>query len=60
VTCWPADTYTCCNVPLVLKFTFTSVPASTLPLPLTVDWTTPSCAVTSSLAMRAELEGGPS
>jgi hypothetical protein len=46
-------------VPLVWKLTDTSVPACTLPVPETVDWTTPSCAVTSSREVRAELVGGP-
>jgi len=58
-TCCPTFTYTCASVPLVWKLTSTSVPASTLPLPDTVDWTTPSCALTTSVEVRAELVGGP-
>jgi hypothetical protein len=46
-------------VPLVWKLTSRSVPASTFPLPDTVDWTTPFCAVTICLEIRAELLGGP-
>jgi hypothetical protein len=49
----------CESVPLVWKFTATSVPASTLPLPETVDWTTPFSAVTTCVDVRAELVGGP-
>jgi hypothetical protein len=47
------------RVPLVWKFTSMSEPASTLPLPVTVDWTIPLSAVTSSVEVRAELVGGP-
>src|ERR1700733_3303077 len=36
-----------------------SVPAAMLPVPLTVDCTTPCSAVTISLDVRAELVGGP-
>ncbi len=43
----------------MLKLTLTSVPAATLPLPVTVDWTTPCSAVTISFEVRAELVGGP-
>jgi hypothetical protein len=46
-------------VPLALKLTSTSVPAAMLPLPVTVDWTTPCSALTISLDVRAELLGGP-
>ena len=59
-TCWPMLTNTSASVPLVLKFANTSVPGSTLPEPVTVDWTTPFWAVTSSREVRAELDGGPS
>jgi hypothetical protein len=52
-------TYTWESVPLVLKFTLSSVPAWTLPLPETVDWTTPFCAVTICVEVRAELAGSP-
>jgi hypothetical protein len=34
-------TYTSWSVPLALKLTVTSVPAAMLPVPVTVDWTTP-------------------
>ena len=47
------------SVPLVWKFRSRSVPASMLPLPVTVDWTTPSSAVTNCVEVRAELVGGP-
>jgi hypothetical protein len=47
------------SVPLVWKFAWTSVPASTLPVPVTVDCTTPLAAVTISVDVRAELVGGP-
>jgi hypothetical protein len=57
--CWPTWTYTFCSVPLVLKFTLTSVPACTLPLPETVVCTTPSAAVTVCVDVLAELLGGP-
>jgi hypothetical protein len=43
----------------MLKLTVTSVPAAMLPLPVTVDWTTPCSAVTTSRDVRAELVGGP-
>ena len=43
----------------MLKFTVTSVPAAMLPLPVTVDCTTPCSAVTTCLDVRAELVGGP-
>jgi hypothetical protein len=46
-------------VPLVLKLTLTSVPAAILPLPVTVDWTTPCSAVTICFEVRAELVGTP-
>lgn len=59
LTCWPAVTYTCDSVPLVWKFTLTSVPAWTFPLPETVDWTIPFSAVTICVEVRAELAGGP-
>jgi hypothetical protein len=39
--------------------TVTSVPAAMLPLPVTVDWTTPCSAVTICRDVRAELVGGP-
>jgi hypothetical protein len=58
-TCWPTCTYTCERVPLVWKFTFRSVPASTFPVPDTVDCTTPFAAVTICVEVRAELAGGP-
>lgn len=48
------------SVPLVLKFASTSVPGSMLPVPDTVDWTTPGSAVTISREVRAELLGEPS
>jgi hypothetical protein len=35
------------------------MPGSTLPVPVTVDWTTPFAAVIVSLDVRAELVGGP-
>jgi hypothetical protein len=47
------------SVPLVLKFASTSVTGSTLPLPVTVDWTIPFSAVTISRVVRAWLAGGP-
>jgi hypothetical protein len=59
VTCWPAFTYTCDSVPLVWKFTLTSAPAWTFPLPDTVDCTIPFSAVTICVEVRAELVGGP-
>jgi hypothetical protein len=59
LTCWPTVTFTCWSVPLVLKLTVTSVPASTLPLPETVDCTTPSSAATTSREVRLVLPGGP-
>jgi hypothetical protein len=46
-------------VPLVWKLTSSSTPASTLPLPVAVDCTTPVSAVTICVAVRAELVGGP-
>jgi hypothetical protein len=46
-TCWPCLTLTCSSVPLVLKFATTSVAGWTLPVPETVDWTTPRWAVTT-------------
>jgi hypothetical protein len=48
------------SVPLVAKFTSSSVLGSTLPVPDTVVCTTPSAAVTSSVEVRAELAGVPS
>jgi hypothetical protein len=59
LTCWPDFTYTCESVPLVWKFTLTSLPAWTLPVPDTVDWTIPFWALTSCVDVRAELAGGP-
>lgn len=47
------------SVPLVWKFTFSSAPAWTLPVPETVDWTTPFSAVTICVDVRAELVGAP-
>jgi hypothetical protein len=47
------------SVPLVWKSTSRSAPASTLPLPETVDWTMPFSAVTVCVEVRAELVGGP-
>jgi hypothetical protein len=47
------------SVPLVWKFTLRSVPASTFPLPDTVDWTIPFSAVTICVEVRAELVGAP-
>jgi hypothetical protein len=47
------------SVPLVWKLTSTSEPASTLPLPETVDWTMPLDAVTICVEVRAELVGAP-
>ena len=35
-----------------------SMPGSTVPLPATVAWTTPSVALTSSVEVRAELVAG--
>jgi hypothetical protein len=49
-----------CSVPLVWKLASTSVPASTLPVPVTVDWTTPEAAVTVSVDVRVDRVGGPS
>ena len=43
----------------MLKLTVTSVPAATLPVPVTVDCTTPCSAVTICVDVRAELVGGP-
>ncbi len=57
LTRWPADTYTSASVPLVWKLTSTSVPAWRLPVPVTVDWTTPSAAVSTSRVVREELVG---
>jgi hypothetical protein len=48
------------SVPLAWKFTLTSAPGSTLPVPVTLDWTMPFCAVTICVEVRAELVGGPS
>ena len=60
-TTWsPTAAYRCCRVPLVWKLASTSVPGSTLPVPETVDCTTPLAAVTTSREVRAELLGGPS
>ena len=60
MTCCPSETYTCLERAARLpKLTSTSVPASTLPVPVTVVWTTPSSAVTTSFEVRAELVGGP-
>jgi hypothetical protein len=58
-TCSPTVTLTVWSVPLVAKFTASSTPGSTLPLPDTVDCTTPSSAVTTSLEVLAELVGAP-
>jgi hypothetical protein len=49
-----------CSVPLVWKLASTSVPASTFPVPVTVDCTTPSAAVTISVELRVDRVGGPS
>jgi hypothetical protein len=59
LTCWPTFTSTFESVPLVLKLASTSVPGSMLPLPETVDCTTPFSAVTISREVRPELVGGP-
>lgn len=59
LTCWPTLTSTDWRVPLVAKLTAWSVAGSTLPVPETVVWTTPSSAWTVSLEVRAELVGGP-
>lgn len=59
MTCWPTFTYTSWSVPLVLKLTVSSVPAAMLPVPVTLDWTTPCAAVTISFDVRAELVGAP-
>jgi hypothetical protein len=60
VTRWPTFTYTRDSVPLVWKLALASVPAWTFPVPDTVDWITPSEAVTVCVAVRAELFGTPS
>ncbi|HSO99730.1 MAG TPA: hypothetical protein VLP43_12320 [Solirubrobacteraceae bacterium] len=60
VTCWPTLTYTAESVPLALKFACTSVAGSTLPEPVTVVWTRPFSAVTSSREVREVLVGWPS
>jgi hypothetical protein len=52
-------TSTDCRVPLVPKFSVSSVDGSTLPLPETVVWITPAVACTVSVEVRAELDGGP-
>ena len=49
-----------CSVPLVWKLASTSVPASTLPVPVTVDCTTPLVAVTISVEVRVDAAGAPS
>jgi hypothetical protein len=59
LTCSPTVTSTVLSVPLVAKFTASSTPGSTLPLPETVVCTTPSSAVTTSFEVRAELAGAP-
>jgi hypothetical protein len=48
------------SVPLVWKLASTSVPASTFPVPVTDEVTTPRVAVTTSVAVRAAWVGGPS
>jgi hypothetical protein len=61
LTTWsPSLTYSFCSVPLVWKLASTSVPGSTFPVPVTVDWTTPEAAVTVSVDVRAVLVGAPS
>jgi hypothetical protein len=52
-------TSTADSVPLVWKFTLTSLPPWTLPVPETVDWTMPFSAVTICVEVRAELVGAP-
>lgn len=52
LTCWPTLTSTLCSVPEVPKFSVSSTPGSTSPLPETVLWTTPLSAVTSCLDVR--------
>jgi hypothetical protein len=47
------------SVPLVGKLRVTLVDGSTLPLPDTVVWMTPSVAWTVSVEVRAVLAGGP-
>lgn len=59
LTCWPTVTSTAESVPLIWKFTLSLVPAWMLPLPVTVDWTTPFWALTTWVEVRAELGGGP-
>jgi hypothetical protein len=44
-TCWPTWTYTSLSVPLVAKLTLSSVAAWIVPLPDTLDWTTPRATV---------------
>jgi hypothetical protein len=60
VTCSPTWTSTSLSVPLVAKSTSSSTPASTLPLPLAVVWTTPHSESTVSVSVRAELVAVPS
>jgi hypothetical protein len=47
-------------VPLAWKLASTSVPGSTLPVPVTVDCTMPLAAVTTSVEVRVVEVGGPS
>jgi hypothetical protein len=47
------------TVPLVLNPRFSSLAAAMLPLPETVDWTTPRCAVTIRVCVERCPEAGP-
>jgi hypothetical protein len=58
LTCWPTLTATLFRVPEVAKFSVSSTPGSTSPLPETVVWTTPLAALTSSVDVRAALVVG--
>jgi hypothetical protein len=47
------------SVPVVRKFASTSTPGVMLPVPLTVDWTTPRAAVTIWVEVRVDAIGVP-
>ena len=58
-TCWPGDTETSSSVPPVGKLRLTWLPACRVPLPETVDWTTPFSATTMRCWAGRAVEGGP-
>jgi hypothetical protein len=59
-TCSPCETSICVTVPLVLKPRSSWLAGSMLPLPETVDCTTPRCAVTVRVTDDAlPLDAGP-